>query len=123
MSPQKLFHVLVLKFLERALDQNIPDGLAMVRESSVKLGGRQRPKPDLILVRAEAFEELDQTWFAPEVVELAVEVVSPESQIRDRERKPQLYARAGILFILANREGRSGRRALRVREGPGLPVR
>jgi len=27
---------------------------------------------------------------------LAIEVVSPDSEIRDRERKPQLYARAGI---------------------------
>jgi Protein of unknown function (DUF820). len=27
---------------------------------------------------------------------LAVEVVSPDSHMRDRERKPQLYARAGI---------------------------
>ncbi len=35
----------------------------------------------------------------PEAVELAVEVVSPESVIRDRERKPQLYARAGVPFF------------------------
>ena len=27
---------------------------------------------------------------------LAVEVVSPDSEVRDRERKPQLYARAAI---------------------------
>jgi Uma2 family endonuclease len=29
-------------------------------------------------------------------VVLAIEVVSPASEARDRERKPQLYARAGI---------------------------
>lgn len=39
---------------------------------------------------------MDQTWYPAEAVKLAVEVVSPDSQIRDRERKPQIYAQAGI---------------------------
>jgi Uma2 family endonuclease len=30
---------------------------------------------------------------------LVVEVVSPDSQVRDRERKPQLYAQAGIRYF------------------------
>lgn len=98
-SPQKLFHMLVLKLLERELDQHVPDGLRVAREFSVKLAERQRPEPDLMLVRADAFRELEQTWFPPEAVELAVEVVSPESEIRDRERKPELYARAGVRFF------------------------
>lgn len=97
-SPQKLFHMLVLKLLERELDQHVPDGLRVAREISVKLAKRQRPEPDLLLVRAEAFRELEQSWFPPEVVELAIEVVSEESEVRDRERKPELYARAGVPF-------------------------
>ena len=95
-SPQKLFHMLVLKLLERELDRQVPEYLLVAREFSVKLGKRQRPEPDLLLVRRDVFDELDQTWVPPETVELAVEVVSPESEIRDRERKPELYARAGI---------------------------
>ncbi|MDT0329139.1 Uma2 family endonuclease [Nocardiopsis lambiniae] len=51
--------------------------------------------PDVTVVRKEAFARLEQTWFPPEAVEL-VEVVSPDSVDRDRERKPELYAKAGI---------------------------
>lgn len=98
-SPQKLFRMLILKLLEHELDRQVPDGLRAAREFSVRLAERQRPEPDLMLVQADAFMDLEQTWFPPEVVELAVEVVSPESEIRDRERKPQLYARAGVRFF------------------------
>nr|GID87582.1 hypothetical protein Ade03nite_65060 [Actinoplanes derwentensis] len=60
------------------------------------LGPRQRPEPDLIVVHAEAEVDSQATWYPAEAVVLAVEVVSPESEIRDRDRKPQLYAEAGI---------------------------
>ncbi|GAA1458266.1 Uma2 family endonuclease [Nocardiopsis exhalans] len=96
--PQKLFHMLVLQLLEGAPKTHVPDGLRVAREFSAKLAERQRPEPDPLLVRSAAFRELEQTWFPPEAVELAVEVVSPESQIRDRERKPELHARAGARF-------------------------
>ncbi|MBB5492880.1 Uma2 family endonuclease [Nocardiopsis metallicus] len=95
-SPQKLFPMLVLKLLERELDRQVPEHLLVAREFSVKLAKRQRPEPDLLLVRTDALDEFDQTWVLPSAVQLAVEVVSPESEIRDRERKPELYARAGI---------------------------
>ena len=36
------------------------------------------------------------TYYPAAAVILAVETVSPESEIRDRERKPVLYAEAGI---------------------------
>jgi Uma2 family endonuclease len=98
-SPQKLFHMLVLELLGDSLKAQAPEGLRVAREFSIRLGARQRPEPDLMLVHADAFRELAQTWFAPEAVELAVEIVSPESEVRDRERKPQLYARAGIRFF------------------------
>lgn len=95
-SPQRLFHMLVLKLLERELDRQVPEHLLVAREFSVKLAKRQRPEPDLLLVRTDELDEFDQTWVPPSAVQLAVEVVSPESEIRDRERKPELYARAGI---------------------------
>ncbi len=97
-SPQKLFHMLVLELLGDALRVNVSAGLRVAREFTIRLSERQRPEPDLMLVRTDAFQKLEQTWFPPEAVELAVEVVSKESEVRDRERKPELYARAGVRF-------------------------
>ncbi|MEY9212148.1 Uma2 family endonuclease [Thermobifida halotolerans] len=94
-SPQTLFHSLVLSLLEVGLRRALPRHLRVRREMSVVLGPRQRPEPDLLVVRA-GDESDGQTFYRPDAVELAVEVVSPESQVRDRERKPQLYAAAGI---------------------------
>ncbi|WP_304455609.1 Uma2 family endonuclease [Nocardiopsis sp. YSL2] len=98
-SPQRLFHMLFLELLGDELKAHAPSGLRLGREFSVKLAERQRPEPDLMLVKRDAFKKLGQTWFPPDAVELAVEVVSPESEIRDRERKPELYARAGVPFF------------------------
>ncbi|QUX23675.1 Uma2 family endonuclease [Nocardiopsis sp. MT53] len=95
-SPQKLFHMLVMDVLRDGLKATVPDHLKVAWEFSVVLAERQRPEPDVLVVRKEAFARLEQTWFPPEAVELVVEVVSPESVDRDRERKPQLYAKAGI---------------------------
>ncbi|MEV0895585.1 Uma2 family endonuclease [Actinoplanes sp. NPDC049802] len=96
-SPQKRFHMKMLRLLENALVQSAPrDSFHVSREMSVALGLRQRPEPDLIVVRADAEIDDDATWYPVEAVVLAVEVVSPESRERDRVRKPLLYAGAGI---------------------------
>lgn len=94
-SPQRLFHSLVVDLLTTALRVTLPPHLRVRREMSVILGRRQRPEPDLMVVSNTA-AELESTSYRPEDVLLAVEVVSPESEERDRERKPNLYARAGI---------------------------
>lgn len=95
-SPQKLFHMLVLRLLEWGLQREAPQHLRVRREMTVIFDSRQRPEPDLLVVRADAERDTDQTAYRPVAVELAVEVVSPDSEKRDRERKPQLYAQAGI---------------------------
>lgn len=95
-SPQQLWHTLVLSLLEEGLRRTAPDHLRVRREMSVVLGRRQRPEPDLVVVRAEAEHDPSLTAYQPDAVELVVEVVSPDSQERDRQRKPQLYAGAGI---------------------------
>lgn len=94
-SPQKSFHSVVVDLLVSALRLTLPPELRVRREMSVVLGRRQRPEPDLVVVAAAAVGT-QETCYDPEAVRLAVEVVSPESEERDRERKPQLYARAGI---------------------------
>jgi Uma2 family endonuclease len=95
-SPQADFHTLVLDVLISALRSTAPPELRVRREMTVTLGPRQRPEPDVIVIHAEAVKDSSQTTYVPDDVVLAIEVVSPESQVRDRKRKPLLYAEAGI---------------------------
>ena len=100
MSPQKRFHMKMLRLLDIELARIVPwDSFRVSREMSIVLDRRQRPEPDVVVVRADAEIDDDATWYPAEAVTLAIEVVSPESEIRDRERKPQLYARAGIPYF------------------------
>jgi Uma2 family endonuclease len=108
-SPQKYRHMKLVSRLHAGLGQAVPAGLEAVQEMSIVLSDRQRPEPDVAVIDAEFVNE-EATWFPAEAVVLAVEVVSPESQVRDRERKPQLYAQAGI------------RHFWRVEENDGKPV-
>ncbi|GIE75142.1 hypothetical protein Aph02nite_10920 [Actinoplanes philippinensis] len=108
-SPQKRFHMRMLRLLENALTECAPrDRFLVSREMSVVLGPRQRPEPDLIVIHADAEIDDDASWYPAEAVVLAIEVVSPESLIRDRHRKPQLYAEAGIPYFwrVENRDGK-----------------
>jgi Uma2 family endonuclease len=70
---------------------------------AVKCSERSAPEPDLSIVRAGTFD-LDTEFFRPEDVALAAEVISPESEERDREDKPLMYATMGIpIFWLIER--------------------
>lgn len=95
-SPQLDFHSLILDVLVAALRRNVPADLRVRREMTITLGRTQRPEPDLIVIRADPTRPRGRTSYLPQDVVLAVEVVSPESRDRDRQRKPQLYAQAGI---------------------------
>lgn len=95
-SPQASFHSLVLDVLEVDMRRTLPAHLRVRREMTVTLGLRQRPEPDLIVIKASGETDPGQTTYAPDDVLLAAEVVSPESKVRDRKRKPVLYAEAGI---------------------------
>ncbi|MFI1952128.1 Uma2 family endonuclease [Streptomyces xinghaiensis] len=96
MSPQTVFHTRTMRLLENGILRTAPEDLETVREVTVVLGHRQRPEPNLIVVPVRAVERPDQTAFRPEDVLLAVEVVSDDSEARDRETKPLKYAKAGI---------------------------
>ncbi len=95
-SPQTAFHLLIMGLLETGLRRCAPDTVRVRREMTVTLDDRQRPEPDVLVIDADAARGLDQTTYQAADVILAVEVVSPDSERRDRERKPQLYAQAGI---------------------------
>ncbi|MEW1759495.1 Uma2 family endonuclease [Streptomyces cyaneofuscatus] len=95
-SPQRAFHTLTMSPLEQGLRQQVPNGLRVRREMTVVLGRRNVPEPDVIVVEAEAVKSRRQDRYQAADVLLAVEVVSPDSEDRDRDTKPHKYAAAGI---------------------------
>lgn len=96
-SPQRLWHVQMIDLLKYELMGQAPKGLRVTREMSVKLNDRQVPEPDVMVANAEAFARKGlTTHFLADAVLLAVEVVSPDSEARDRDTKPRKYAAAGI---------------------------
>ncbi|USQ83458.1 Uma2 family endonuclease [Streptomyces phaeoluteigriseus] len=109
-SPQTRFHTRTLRLVENVLLDQAPAELDVIREMTVRLDRTNRPEPDVLVVRADADSGPRQTWFRPEDLVLAVEVVSADSVDRDREVKPRKYAAAGI------------RHYWRVEEEEGLPV-
>ena len=95
MSPQKRFHERVIRGLANALNAQVPDHLITIMQMDVKLGHRTRPCPDVLVIDTAADHD-DRTFYTPDEVHLVVEVVSPESEERDRKYKPPRYAEAGI---------------------------
>ncbi|MFG2821443.1 Uma2 family endonuclease [Kitasatospora sp. NPDC048365] len=117
-SPQSLFHLYAINLLHFGLLQAKPPELAVIREMTVTLGRRDRPEPDLCVVPRAAAADARQTTFQPTDVLLAVEVVSPDSEARDREVKPRKYAGAGFPHFWRV-ENESGELAVHVFERDG----
>jgi Uma2 family endonuclease len=109
-SPQTFFHARTMRLLEQALLAQISDDFDVIREVTIKLDKRNRPEPDVMVFRSDADTGSRRTWLRPEDVVLAVEVVSDDSEVRDRQVKPIKYAEAGIPHFW------------RVEESDGLPV-
>ncbi|WP_262379772.1 Uma2 family endonuclease [Nonomuraea sp. PA05] len=95
-SPQRHFRQAVIHRLHNLLETLAPTSHEVLSQMTVKLGPRQRPEPDLMVVGPQARIAPDVTCFDAADVVLAIEVVSAESDLRDRHRKPVLYAEAGI---------------------------
>ncbi|MEV5747810.1 Uma2 family endonuclease [Actinoallomurus sp. NPDC052308] len=94
--PQTQFHMVMVSLLVMELRRLGPPDLRVRSGMTITLGPRQRPEADVLVVRAEGDLGMDQTTYRPEHVVLVAEVASPDSAERDRHRKPQLYAEAGI---------------------------
>ena len=94
MSPQRYWHVRVISALTNALASQAPPGIDVVPEMTIRLDKHNRPEPDILATVAPI--DLTRTWYAPADVLLVVEVVSPESEHRDRTVKQHKYAEAGI---------------------------
>jgi Uma2 family endonuclease len=110
MSPQRRFHERVISALRTLLNAQGPADLVAVTQMDVKLGKRMRPCPDVLVVTEIAADDQDRTYYLPDEVRLVIEVVSPESEDRDRLTKPQRYAQARIPHFW------------RVEENDGKPV-
>ncbi|MFD4336766.1 Uma2 family endonuclease [Streptomyces anulatus] len=95
-SPQRDFHSTMIDLLMTGLRSAAPPEVRVRREMTVVLDRRNAPEPDVSVVRTEAVTGLDVTRYQAADVLLAVEVVSPDSEARDREAKPHKYATAGI---------------------------
>jgi Uma2 family endonuclease len=95
-SPQRSFHADVIDLLVQGLRATTPAELRVKREMTVVIDQRNGPEPDVLVVHASAVSGRRQTSFPVADVLLAVEVVSPDSEARDRDTKPHKYANAGI---------------------------
>ncbi|AHH15426.1 hypothetical protein NONO_c06140 [Nocardia nova SH22a] len=96
-SPQRKWHRQVIDLFRQELDRQAPSHLRADREMSVRLGERQMPEPDVLVVTAEALHRSNpESYYFPDDLLLAIEVVSPDSEERDRETKPAKYAKARI---------------------------
>ncbi len=95
-SPQTRFHSRTLRLLERALLDQAPDGLDVMRQMTVRLDTRNRPEPDVMVFPETANTGPHQTWYDPEGILLIVEVAAADTRDRDREVKPRKYAAAGV---------------------------
>lgn len=109
-SPQTEFHMRTLRLLESSLLDQVPEEFDVFREFTVKIDKRNRPEPDVLVIRADADLGPKRTRLHPDDVILAIEIVSEDSEVRDRKVKPRKYADAGIVHFW------------RVEENNGLPV-
>ena len=96
--------------LRVSLNAQAPHHLFALGQMDVKLGHRMRPCPDVLVMDAAAANDDSRTSYTAAEVHLVVEVVSPESEERDRKMKPPRYAEAGIAHLW------------RVEENDGKPV-
>lgn len=105
MSPQNFWHMSTVSTLLELVSEQSPRRFAVRRRMAVKRSPRTAPEPDLSIVYAAALGP-DRYFYLPDEVVLVAEVTSPESEERDREDKPVMYAHMGIpTFWLVERGG------------------
>jgi Uma2 family endonuclease len=116
-SPQRRFHGNMVDLLVNGLRDGLPPEFLVSREMTVIIDRRNGPEPDISVVRADAVTGDDQTSYDATDVVLAIEVVSPDSEARDRTTKPQKYAAAGIPhYWLVERAGQNRHPVVQVYE-------
>ncbi|MET9305067.1 Uma2 family endonuclease [Streptomyces cellulosae] len=117
-SPRRRFHGNMVDLLVFGLrSSGLPAEFRVSREMTVVLDRRNGPEPDVSVIRTDAITGPEQTSYRANDVLLAIEVVSPESESRDRTTKPHKYAAAGIPnFWRVEASGTDGRPVIHVLE-------
>ncbi|GGU85834.1 hypothetical protein GCM10010211_59780 [Streptomyces albospinus] len=116
-SRQCIFHADVIDLLVGGLRTSRPAEVRVRREMTVILDKRNGPEPDVSVIRTDAITGPDQSSYQASDVPLAIEVVSPDSESRDRTTKPWKYAAAGIEnFWRVEESGTSGKPVVHVYE-------
>ncbi|GAA1851519.1 Uma2 family endonuclease [Myceligenerans crystallogenes] len=114
MSPQRFWHMEVVDSLRAALRPQAPAGHHAYREMTILLDEKNRPEPD-VTVSTTPYDG-SRTSIPAGDVELVIEVVSPESEQRDKKMKPAKYAEAGIRNMWIVEQEASGDVAVSVYE-------
>ncbi|MGA5807966.1 Uma2 family endonuclease [Streptomyces cellulosae] len=117
-SPRRRFHGNMVDLLVFGLrSSGLPAEFRVSREMTVVFDRRNGLEPDVSVIRTDAITGPEQTSYRANDVLLAIEVVSPESESRDRTTKPHKYAAAGIPnFWRVEASGSDGRPVIHVYE-------
>jgi Uma2 family endonuclease len=96
MNPPSVRHFLIAKFLEQLFEQEIKRknlNWICFREAGIRTGWQKSRLPDLMIVeRYSAMELLDSSAIFQTIPPLIVEIVNPESAVRDYRYKRSEYA-------------------------------
>jgi Uma2 family endonuclease len=76
-----------------ALETHCPVDYFVSMDQSLSVDRRNEPRPDVVAIRVE---KANRSPVPVQDALLAVEVISPDSTIRDRHEKVRLYANAGV---------------------------
>ncbi|MFB0627869.1 Uma2 family endonuclease [Streptomyces sp. AB3(2024)] len=99
MSPLKPHHNATIWALWTTLRSQLPDDWGFLSDVAVPFDGDNEFCPDLAVIpQPEVAKNLSA--YSPDLIELAVEVVSPSSVRNDYEVKDRAYARRGIPHYL-----------------------
>lgn len=99
MRPVEPHHAKTIRAVWNALEAQLSDEWDFISDVTVPFDGANEFCPDLAVIpRAESEKNLSA--YSPDLIELAVEVVSPGSVRNDYEIKDRAYARRGIPHYL-----------------------
>lgn len=99
MSPVRPFHGRTIQRLWDVLEPQLEQGWVFVSDVAFPFDDANEFCPDLAVVPA-AEERRNLSSYSPDLIEFAIEVVSPSSVSRDYELKPRWYASRGIANYL-----------------------
>ncbi|MEV6782123.1 Uma2 family endonuclease [Streptomyces sp. NPDC051098] len=99
LSPVKPHHAETIRRVWNALESRVPDEWGFLSDVAVPMDDTNEFCPDLAVIPADEVAK-NLSAYSPELIEIAIEVVSPSSVRNDYEVKDRAYARRGIPHYL-----------------------